>query len=126
VLRGEPDQVDLFARNETFGIGPAWARLSFVVTEDVVRSWRAGLEDLFACFAGRFSRVEPRRYAQAYVRGLLAPLERKNGWTLAEASGFRSPNGLQDFLQSPAWDPNLVRDDLREYVVSTWVSLTGC
>lgn len=91
--------------------------MSFVVTEDVVRSWRAGLEDLFACFAGRFSRVEPRRYAQAYVRGLLAPLERKNGWTLAEASGFRSPNGLQDFLQSPAWDPNLVRDDLRDYVV---------
>lgn len=75
------------------------------------------MEDLFACFAGRFSRVEPRRYAFAYVRGLLAPLERKNGWTLAEASGFRSPNGLQDFLQSPAWDPDLVRDDVREYVV---------
>jgi SRSO17 transposase len=53
----------------------------------------------------------------AYVRGLLAPLERKNGWTLAEASGFKSPNGLQDFLQSPAWDPNLVRDGVRDYVV---------
>ena len=61
--------------------------------------------------------MEPRRYAQAYVRGLLAPLERKNGWTLAEASGFRSPNGLQDFLQSPAWVPDLVRDDVRGYVV---------
>jgi len=83
-----------------------------------VESWRSGLEDLFACFAARFSRVEPRRYAFAYVRGLLAPLERKNGWTLAEASGFRSPNGLQDFLQSPAWDPHLVRDDVRSYVVA--------
>jgi SRSO17 transposase len=79
--------------------------------------WQAGLQDLFACFAGRFARVEPRRYAQAYVRGLLAPLERKNGWTLAEASGFHSPNGLQDFLQSPAWDPDGVRDDVRAYVV---------
>jgi SRSO17 transposase len=88
-----------------------------VVTVEVVESWDLQLEDLFACFAGRFSRVEPRRYAFAYVRGLLAPLERKNGWTLAEASGFRSPNGLQDFLQSPAWDPDLVRDDVREYVV---------
>jgi SRSO17 transposase len=47
----------------------------------------------------------------------LAPLERKNGWTLAEAAGFRSPNGLQDFLQSPAWKPDLVRDDVRGYVV---------
>jgi SRSO17 transposase len=91
--------------------------LSIVVAVDVVESWRSGLEDLFACFAGRFSRVEPRRYAFAYVRGLLAPLERKNGWTLAEASGLKSPNGLQDFLQSPAWDPNLVRDDVRAYVV---------
>jgi SRSO17 transposase len=91
--------------------------LSFVVTAEVVESWELRLEDLFACFAGRFSRVEPRRYAFAYVRGLLAPLERKNGWTLAEASGFRSPNGLQDFLQSPVWDPDLVRDDVREYVV---------
>ncbi len=88
-----------------------------MVAAGVVESWQSGLEDLFACFAGRFSRVEPRRYAQAYIRGLLAPLERKNGWTLAEAAGFRSPNGLQDFLQSPAWDPDLVRDDLREYVV---------
>jgi SRSO17 transposase len=88
-----------------------------VVTVEVVESWELQLDDLFACFAGRFSRVEPRRYAFAYVRGLLAPLERKNGWTLAEASGFRSPNGLQDFLQSPAWDPDLVRDDVREYVV---------
>jgi SRSO17 transposase len=91
--------------------------LSIVVTSDAVESWRAGLEDLFACFAGRFSRVEPRRYAFAYLQGLLAQLERKNGWTLAEASGFRSPNGLQDFLQSPAWDPDLVRDDVRDYVV---------
>jgi SRSO17 transposase len=89
-----------------------------VVTVDVVESWRSGLADLFACFAGRFSRVEPRRYAQAYIRGLLAPLERKNGWTLAEAAGFRSPNGMQDFLQSPTWDPDLVRDDVRDYVVS--------
>ena len=68
-------------------------------------------------FRGPVFRVEPRRYAFAYVRGLLAPLERKNGWTLAEAAGFRSPNGLQDFLQSPAWDPDLVRDDVRDYVV---------
>jgi SRSO17 transposase len=92
--------------------------LSIVVTSEVVESWRSGLEDLFACVAGRFARVEPRRYAFAYVRGLLAPLERKNGWTMAEAAGFRSPNGLQDFLQSPAWDPDGVRDDVRDYVIS--------
>jgi SRSO17 transposase len=88
-----------------------------VVTSETFETWRSGLEDLFACFAGRFARVEPRRYAFAYIRGLLAPLERKNGWTLAESAGFRSPNGLQDFLQSPAWNPGGVRDDVRAYVV---------
>jgi hypothetical protein len=50
-----------------------------VVTVEVVDAWESNLEDLFAWFAGRFARVETRRRAFAYVRGLLAPLERKNG-----------------------------------------------
>lgn len=84
---------------------------------EVVRWWESGLEDVFAVFAGRFSRVEPRRRAFAYVRGLLSGLERKNGWTLAEQAGDRSPNALQEMLYSPCWDPDAVRDDLRDYVV---------
>jgi hypothetical protein len=31
----------------------------------------------------------------AYVRGLLAGLERKNGWTLAEFTGDTSPDAMQ-------------------------------
>jgi SRSO17 transposase len=91
--------------------------LSIVVGVEVVESWESGLQDLFARFAGRFSRVEPRRRAFGYVRGLLAPLERKNGWTLAEQAGDHSPNALQEMLYSPCWDPHAVRDDLRSYVV---------
>ena len=41
--------------------------------------------------AGRFRRVEPRRRVGAYLRGLLAGLERKNGWTLAEHAGRGVP-----------------------------------
>ena len=93
-------------------------RLSIVDGVEVVESWESGLEDLFAVFAGRFSRVEPRRRAFAYVRGLLSALERKNGWTLAEQAGDRSPNALQEMLYSPCWDPDAVRDDLRDYVVA--------
>ena len=37
--------------------------------------------------AGGFVRAEPRARVLAYLRGLLAQLERKNGWTLAEAAG---------------------------------------
>jgi SRSO17 transposase len=67
--------------------------------------------------AARFGRVEPRRRALAYVRGLLEPVERKNGWQLAEAAGDRTPDGMQDFLARAQWETDLVRDDLRAYVV---------
>src|SRR3954465_4633170 len=75
------------------------------------------LDALAARIAPRFSRVEPRRRARAYLQGLLAPLERKNGWHLAEAAGDASPDGVQDFLARMHWDADAVRDDLRAYVV---------
>lgn len=80
-------------------------------------AWRAGFEDLFALVAGRFGRVEPRRRARAYVLGLLAPLERKNGWSLAEAVGLSGPGGMQRLLNFYQWDADGMRDDLRDYVV---------
>ena len=85
--------------------------------DEVLVEWQAGLDDLFALVAGRFARVEPRRLAFAYVRGLLAPLERRNGWTIAEHAGRRSPNAVQEMLYSPCWDPDLVRDDVRDYLM---------
>jgi SRSO17 transposase len=51
------------------------------------------------------------------LRGLLAPLKRKNGWQLAEAAGDATPDGVQDFLARLRWDAEAVRDDLRAYVV---------
>ena len=79
--------------------------------------WADQLDDLVARIAPRFSRVEPRRRARAYLQGLLSPLERKNGWHLAEAAGDASPDGVQDFLARMHWDADAVRDDLRAYVV---------
>lgn len=88
-----------------------------MVSVGLVESWDGGLGEIFARTAGRFSRVEPRRRAFAYVRGLLAPLERRNGWTLAEQAGDESPDGMQALLCSPCWDADAVRDDVRDYVV---------
>ncbi len=79
--------------------------------------WAAELDAVLGRLAGRFGRAEPRRRALAYVRGLLAPLERKNGWQLAEAAGDATPDGVQDFLARARWDAEAVRDDLRAYVV---------
>lgn len=80
-------------------------------------TWAAELERLGARLAPRFTRVEPRRRLLTYLRGLLAPIERKNGWQLAEAAGDATPDGMQDFLGRMRWDADQVRDDLRAYVV---------
>jgi SRSO17 transposase len=90
-----------------------WAMASMA---DAV-SWARGLDELTERIAPRFVRVEPRRRAAAYLKGLLAPMERKNGWQLAEAAGDATPDGMQDFLSRMRWDADQVRDDLRAYVV---------
>jgi SRSO17 transposase len=82
-----------------------------------VAGWAADLEALHGRVAPRFRRPEPRRRALAYLRGLLAPVERKNGWQLAEAAGERTPDGMQRLLGDAGWDADAVRDDLRAYVV---------
>jgi SRSO17 transposase len=82
-----------------------------------VQAWAAGLQALHARIAGRFARAEPRRRALAYLRGLIGNVTRKNGWQLAEHAGERTPDGMQRLLAAACWDPDLVRDDLRGYVV---------
>jgi SRSO17 transposase len=67
--------------------------------------------------AGRFARSEPRGRAREYVSGLVAGLERKNGWTLAEQAGEVSPDGMQRLLRWADWDIDGVRDDVRDYVI---------
>ncbi|MBT2529747.1 transposase [Streptomyces sp. ISL-99] len=87
------------------------------VTVDDVRGWAAGLEVLQDRIGQHFRRSEPRRRAGEYLRGLLAPLERKNGWTLAEQAGERCPDGMQRLLNQADWDADAVRDEVRSYVL---------
>jgi SRSO17 transposase len=87
------------------------------VDEEAVTTWAAGLDAVHARVAPRFARAEPRRRALAYLRGLLSPVERKNGWQLAEQAGEATPDGMQHLLARADWDADQVRDDLRVYVV---------
>src|SRR5215831_7251767 len=66
-----------------------------------------------------FARREARRHAWASIRGLLSPVERKNGWQLAEVNGDATPYGLQHLLGRARWDADAVRDDLRAYLVKS-------
>ena len=82
-----------------------------------VAHWAEGIEQVHSCIAGRFRRPEPRRRVLDYLRGLVSSVERKNGWQLAEQAGDATPDGVQRLLSTYRWDADLVRDDLRDYVV---------
>jgi SRSO17 transposase len=87
------------------------------VNSKTIERWSAYLEELHARIAHNFLRAEVRERAYRYLSGLLADVRRKNSWQMAEAIGEARPRGVQHLLNDARWDPDAVRDDLREYVV---------
>ncbi|MGK5545665.1 IS701 family transposase [Streptomyces sp. URMC 127] len=87
-----------------------------MVGVDEAGLWAAELESVFARVAGRFSRVDLGWRMRDNVRGLLAPVGRKNGWQLAEYAGHHGPAGFQHLLNGATWDADAVRDDVQDYV----------
>jgi SRSO17 transposase len=81
-----------------------------------VASWVIKLTEVAERLGPHFARAESRQRALAYVRGLLSPIERKNGWQLAEQAGKRHPDNFQHLLNRATWSAEAVRDDLRRYV----------
>ena len=81
-------------------------------------TWHDDLAAVHARIAPRFGRPEVRRRVAHYLAGLLGPVERRNGWQLAEQIGERTPDGVQRLLRTARWEADAVRDDLRAYVVA--------
>jgi SRSO17 transposase len=84
-----------------------------------VLEWKKGLEELHARIGRHFKRAEPREHVLAYLKGLLGPVERKNGWQIAEWLADPTPDRVQRLLASAKWDVDRVRDDLQAYVRDT-------
>src|SRR3982751_6550957 len=82
-----------------------------------IRGWAVGLSALHQRIAHHFLRAEPRQLAYDYLRALISPVERKNGWQIAEHLGATTPDGVQRLLATAHWDADKVRDDLQSYVV---------
>lgn len=82
-----------------------------------ITTWGDALTALHDRIGPHFRRPEVRERAGRFLAGLLAPVERRNGWQLAEQLGERSPDGVQRLLRTARWDADAVRDDLRAYVV---------
>ena len=82
-----------------------------------VARWAEEIEGVHGCIAGRFHRSEPRRWTLEYQKGLISPVERKNGWQLAERAGDATFDGVRRLLSTYRWDAHLVHEDLGAYVV---------
>jgi hypothetical protein len=59
--------------------------------EDV---WTTAFHELGQRIRRHFVRQEPYHQALAYVRGLMSPVERKNGWQVAEEAGEATPYAM--------------------------------
>jgi len=75
------------------------------------------LAELVGRIGSHFRRAEVRTRVGRYLQGLLASVERKNGWQLAEELGEANAHGVQRLLAEADWDEEAVRDELRTYVI---------
>ena len=91
--------------------------IASVADHELGQSWTTTWEALQARLAPRFRRAEVRARVGRYVTGLLGPVERKNGWQIAEYLSELGPQGVQRLLNAAEWDADAVRDDLRAYVI---------
>jgi SRSO17 transposase len=87
------------------------------MTRTEVVTWAAGMDEIQQRIGARFARAEQRQRMRRYLEGLLSPVERKNGWRLAEQAGEARPYGMQRLLAGARWDADAVRDDLQAYVL---------
>lgn len=87
-------------------------------TSREIAQWLGELNQVGESVGNRFVRPEIRLRFEIYLEGLLARVDRKNGWQLAEHAGDATPKNIQHFIGRAKWDADQVRDDLRDYVVA--------
>ena len=97
-------------------------RIAAVAAADSVDAdrWWTAYGAVIDRIAPRFKRYESLRHVGGLMLGMLASLERKNCWTIAEYRGDVTPDGLQHLLARAVWDADAVRDDLRDYVIDAF------
>ena len=101
-----------------------------VVYDDAVTSadldeWDHEFDALMARVRPLFYRTESKKHAEQYIRGLLSPLARKNGWTIAEYVGEPEPTALQRLLNLSPWDVDALLALNREYAMASFADPGG-
>ena len=82
-----------------------------------IRRLRPELTHYMKRFNDCFARSDTRAYFPVYIEGQLSDLDANSCEPIALAAGV-PPRNLQEFLFAYKWDEDLVRDPLRELVVT--------
>jgi hypothetical protein len=81
--------------------------------------------ELLGLLRSCFCRVEPWLQAGKYVGAVSSGLPRRNGWTIAEQAGDRTPDRTQRLLNRAAWDTFAAMGVVRRFAVAGWWLMGG-
>ena len=95
------------------------------MTSEELDQWADDFAAFHARFAHLFVRSEPREQVVKYLRALMAPIERKNGWQMAEVMGDQTPDATQRLLYQADWDADGARDVYVQFVSETFGDADG-
>jgi SRSO17 transposase len=65
-----------------------------------------------------FRRIEPFLQARKYMRAVTSELPKRNGWSIAEHVGDRTPDRTQRLLNRACWDEAEAMAEIRRFAVS--------
>ncbi len=66
----------------------------------------------------RFARTQTWLQAGKYMNALVSGLPARNGWTIAEQAGDRSPAKAQRLLNRASWDEGAAMSQVRRYAAA--------
>lgn len=84
---------------------------------ETVCQWSNTLKSFQQRLSPYFARAEARQAAFNYIQALLSPVERKNGWQIAEQVGNENPYRVQHLLGRAQWDAEKLCQEVRQYSV---------
>ena len=79
------------------------------------------LERLRSCFV----RTQTWQHAGRYVSALVSEIPKRNGWTIAQQAGDRTPDRTQRLLNRAVWDGAAAMSQVRRFVVTGLDAVAG-
>lgn len=84
---------------------------------EAISRWSNVLKSFQSRIGQHLARAEARQTAFDYLQALLSPVERKNGWQMAEQVGHKAPYRFQHLLGRARWDASAMAAEVRDYAI---------